>query len=57
MLVRLVDFIIGAPQELPDLDGDGFGNGAVYIYHGRRDGKFDNHNQVGLYNQEKRNGR
>ncbi|CAB4014142.1 integrin alpha-4-like, partial [Paramuricea clavata] len=42
---EIQDFIVGAPQDQPDLDGDGFGNGAIYIYHGRRDGKFDKYQQ------------
>lgn len=43
---HFLDFIIGAPQDQPDLDGDGFGNGAIYIYHGREDGKFSDYQQV-----------
>ncbi|XP_028391032.1 integrin alpha-PS2-like [Dendronephthya gigantea] len=39
------DFIIGAPQDQPDLDNDGFGNGAIYIYYGREDGKFRDYQQ------------
>ena len=42
------DFIVGAPQDQPDLDGDGFGNGAIYIYHGNKKGIFDNYQQVCL---------
>ncbi|XP_046846496.1 integrin alpha-4-like [Xenia sp. Carnegie-2017] len=41
----ILDFIIGAPQDQPDIDGDGFGNGAIYIYHGRRDGIFNDYQQ------------
>jgi hypothetical protein len=40
------DFIVGAPQDLPDLDNDGVGNGAIYIYHGNRKGIFENYQQV-----------
>ncbi|CAB4021292.1 integrin alpha-11-like, partial [Paramuricea clavata] len=45
---KIQDFIVGAPQDQPDLNNDGFGNGAIYIYHGRRDGKFDKYQQVCL---------
>ena len=49
-LFLLSDVIIGAPHDGPDLDGDGVGNGAIYIYHGLASGDIKEYKQV--YKQE-----
>ena len=48
--VYILDVIIGAPHDGPDLDGDGVGNGAIYIYHGLASGDIKEYKQV--YKQE-----
>ena len=45
-LLLLPDVIIGAPHDGPDLDGDGVGNGAIYIYHGLASGDMKEYKQV-----------
>ena len=42
----LSDVIIGAPHDGPDLDGDGVGNGAIYIYYGSKNGDIGKYYQV-----------